>query len=88
MRNLDCWRLPAFYLEKKSATKLLKIIIDGTAAGNDLEVFLRVPVRHDHLVEGVRLRCKKLMSLKALFTHIDFLQIKGLWNQKKYYQNY
>ena len=78
--NLDCWRPPAYYLEKKNVIKLLEIIIDGTSTSNDLDVFLCVPVRHDHSVEGVRLRCKKFMSLKSLLTQIDFLQIKGLWN--------
>jgi hypothetical protein len=77
--NLDCWRPPAYYLEKKNAIKLLEITIDETATINDVDMFLCVPVRHEYLVEGIPLHCKKFMSLIALFTYIDFLQIKGLW---------
>ena len=77
--NLDCWRPPAYYLEKKNVIKLLEIIIDGTSTSNDLDVFLCVPVRYDHSVEGARLHCKKINEPKGFFTYIDFLQIKGLW---------
>ena len=58
--NLDCWRLPAYYSEKKNVIKLLEIIIDGAAISNDLDVFLCVTIRHDHLVEGARLHYKKI----------------------------
>lgn len=81
--NLDCWRPPAYYLEKKNVIKLLEIIIDGTSTSNDLDVFLCVPVRYDHLAEGARLHCKKINEPKGSIHPYRLFIDKGIMEVKK-----
>ena len=81
--NLDCWRPPAYYLEKKNVIKLLEIIIDGTSTSNDLDVFLCVPVRYDHSVEGIRLHCKKINESKGFIHPYRLFTDKGIMEVKK-----
>ena len=81
--NLDCWRPPAYYLEKKNVIKLFEIIIDGTSTSNDLDVFLCVPVRYDHLAEGARLHCKKINEPKGSIHPYRLFIDKGIMEVKK-----
>lgn len=81
--NLDCWRPPAYYLEKKNVIKVLEIIIDGTSTSNDLDVFLCVPVRYDHSVEDVRLHCKKINEPKGSIYPYRLFTDKGTMEVKK-----
>ena len=81
--NLDCWRPLAYYLEKKNVIKLLEIIIDGTSTSNDLDVFLCVPVRYDHSVEGIRLHCKKINESKGFIHPYRLFTDKGIMKVKK-----
>ena len=81
--NLDCWRQPVYYIEMKNAIKLLEIIIDGTSTSNDLDVFLCVPVRYDHSVEGARLHCKKINEPKGFIHPYSLFTDKGTMEVKK-----
>jgi len=74
---------PVYRLEKKNVVELLELVLDGSATNNDWEVFLGLPIRHNEVLETVRLRCQTINNNEQVDNSTFLLTEKGVGEIKK-----
>jgi hypothetical protein len=57
--------------------------LDGSATNNDWEVFLGLPIRHNEVLEAVRLRCQAINDDERADNSTFLLTEKGVEEVKK-----
>lgn len=53
-------KTPYYQLDGKRVKLLLELVLSGQATDNDWAVFTSVPLRHDELLESIRLECLQI----------------------------
>lgn len=53
-------KTPLYRLRREQVIRLLEWVLLGQATENDWQVFCEIPIRHDELLESIRLECKEI----------------------------
>lgn len=53
-------KTPYYRLGEKEVAQLLEWVLLGQASQNDWQVFCEMPIRHNELLESIRLRCQDI----------------------------
>ncbi len=67
-----------YRLEKENVVELLSLVLSGNATTNDWEVFLGLPIRHNAILENIRLRCQVINKVEGMDYPGDLLTEKGV----------
>ena len=69
---------PVYRLEKENVVELLRLVLNGNATTNDWEVFLGLPIRHNEILENIRLRCQVISKVEGTNHPSDLLTEQGI----------
>jgi hypothetical protein len=72
-----------YRLEKENVVELLSLVLNGNATTNDWEVFLGLPIRHDAILENIRLRCQVINKVEGTNHPGNLLTEKGVKEIRK-----
>lgn len=79
---------PVYLLEKQNVVKFLTLVVEGRATENDWEVFVGVPIRHNPILENIRIRCCEISETEYLGGGRKFLLTeKGIADVKQLLDN-
>lgn len=59
-------KTPYYRLSEKQVAQLLEWMLLGQASENDWQVFCEMPIRHNELLESIRLRCQEIDEAYAI----------------------
>lgn len=75
---------PVYRVDRKNIITLLELVVDGTATENDWQVFIGIPLRHDHELQDIQTRCAALTEAEYTGDQGDRLfSARGLAELKK-----